>query len=260
MGSLGRMVIAASGAINHELLVKCAQEKFSSISKQSKNKNVILEPACFTSSEFEERWDEMDRAYYAFAYPTPGWNHPDVLPLMFFHQLLGEWDVGMGSAENSAYILARLYYSSPGDPQVDKYFAFNTLYNDIGLFGIYMVAHPFRIQEAILTSRYIMNVIGNSVSSWQLELARNKLKSNILFSLDNTAQITEDIGRQLLTYGRRIHPTELLARIDNVDVNSVRTVIQKYFVNRDHTSVALGAIYEIPDYDKIRKQSYNLRL
>lgn len=123
-----------------------------------------------------------------------------------------------------------------------------------------MVAHPFRIQEAILTSKYMMNVMGDNVSTWQLELARNKLKSNLLFSLDNTAQITEDIARQILTYGRRIHHTELIARIDNVDVNSVRAVIHKYFINKDHTSVALGAVYEVPDYNVIRNHSCSLEL
>merc|ERR1719361_1093627 len=110
---------------------------------------VIREEAVFVGSDFEERWDEMNKAYYAFAYPTPGWNHPDAIPLMFFHQLLGEWDLSMGSAENTTIPLARTYFSDPADPWVDKYFAFNTLYHDIGLFGVYLQCHPYRLLDSI---------------------------------------------------------------------------------------------------------------
>eukprot|EP00494_Astrolonche_serrata_P026615 UN26877 len=228
-----RMVIAASGAVDHDELVKLASEMFGSVPSQTPNGELVHRvPARFTGSDFEERWDEMNKAYYAFAYPTPGWNHPDAIPLMFFHQLLGEWDLSMGSAENSTIPLARTYYSDPADPWVDKYFAFNTLYNDIGLFGIYLSCHPYRLLDAIHYARFQMNEYAYNVRPFEVDLVRNKLKANVLFGLDNCAQVAEDIGRQLLTHGRRIHPTEMLARIDDVDVNALRAAIHKYFIDR----------------------------
>ena len=39
---------------------------------------------------------------------------------MFFHSLLGEWDVSMGHAENSPINLARLLFSNPGN--IDRAF------------------------------------------------------------------------------------------------------------------------------------------
>jgi len=254
-----RMVIAGAGGIDHDELVKAASNYFCSVPAEGP-KHVVRADAIFTGSDFEERWDTMSTCHYAFAYPTPGWNHPDAIPLMFFHQLLGEWDLAKGNAENSPITLARSMFRDPSDPMVDKYFAFNTLYNDIGLFGIYLQCHPYRLKQSIHQARYTMCEYGYTISPWELELARNKLKANVLFGLDNTPQVAEDIGRQLLTHGRRIHPTEMLARIDEVDVNYLRATIQKYFIDRDHCAAALGPTFEIPDYNELRKISSWIRM
>jgi len=255
-----RMVIAAAGAVDHDQLVKLASDYFGAVPANSPTGQTIQRvPAHFTGSDFEERWDEMSKAYYAFAYPTPGWNHPDAIPLMYFHQLLGEWDLSMGSAENTTIPLARTYFSDPADPWVEKYFAFNTLYNDIGLFGIYLCCHPYRLLDSIHYARFQMNEYAYAVKPFEIDLVRNKLKANVLFGLDNTAQVAEDMGRQLLTHQRRIHPTEMLARIDDVDVNAVRTAIHKYFIDRDHVAAALGAVHENSDYQEIRQRSYSKR-
>ena len=66
-----RMVIAASGAVDHEEIVKLASEHFNTVPATGPKK-VFRAPAQFTGSDFEERWDHMDRAHFAFAYPTPG--------------------------------------------------------------------------------------------------------------------------------------------------------------------------------------------
>merc|ERR1712224_455148 len=94
-----------------------------------------------------------------------------------------------------------------------------------------------------------MCAYGYSVSPWELDLVRNKLKSTLMFGLDNSSQVCEDIGRQLLTHQRRIHPSEMMARIDDVDVNALRTCIHRYFIDRDHVSAAFGAIHEVGAYD-----------
>jgi processing peptidase subunit beta len=53
-----------------------------------------------------------------------------------------------------------------------------------------------------------------SVTSAEVERAKNLLKTNMLLQLDGTTPICEDIGRQMLCYGRRIPLHELEARID----------------------------------------------
>ena len=54
----------------------------------------------------------------------------------------------------------------------------------------------------------------SNISDQELERAKNSLKANMLLQLDGTTAIAEDIGRQMLSYGRRIPQHELEARID----------------------------------------------
>lgn len=57
-----------------------------------------------------------------------------------------------------------------------------------------------------------------SLTEAEVERAKNRLKTNMLLQLDGTTPICEDIGRQMLCYGRRIPLHELEARI-NVSSN-----------------------------------------
>ncbi|KAG6518335.1 hypothetical protein ZIOFF_021739 [Zingiber officinale] len=49
-----------------------------------------------------------------------------------------------------------------------------------------------------------------------------QLKSSLQLHIDGTSSVAEDIGRQLLTYGRRIPVPELFARIDAVDASTIK--------------------------------------
>ena len=52
------------------------------------------------------------------------------------------------------------------------------------------------------------------ITDFEVDRAKNLLKTNMLLQLDGTTPVCEDIGRQMLCYGRRIPQHELEARID----------------------------------------------
>lgn len=56
--------------------------------------------------------------------------------------------------------------------------------------------------------------ICNALTDAEVDRAKNLLKTNMLLQLDGTTPVCEDIGRQMLCYGRRIPVHELEARID----------------------------------------------
>ena len=61
----------------------------------------------------------------------------------------------------------------------------------------------------------------NAITDFEVDRAKNLLKTNMLLQLDGTTPVCEDIGRQMLCYGRRIPQHELEARIDVSTITSV---------------------------------------
>ncbi|RVW30419.1 putative mitochondrial-processing peptidase subunit beta, mitochondrial [Vitis vinifera] len=86
-----------------------------------------------------------------------------------------------------------------------------------------------------------------------------QLKSSLLLHIDGTSPVAEDIGRQLLTYGRRIPFAELFARIDAVDASTVKRVANRFIFDRDVAIAAMGPIQGLPDYNWFRRRTYWLR-
>lgn len=89
--------------------------------------------------------------------------------------------------------------------------------------------------------------------------ARNQLKASILFSQDGTTGIAEDIGRNLLVYGRRLPKAELFARIDAVDAAAVKGVANRFILDQDVAVAAMGDTQFLPDYTWLRRRTYWLR-
>merc|ERR1712080_573875 len=99
----------------------------------------------------------------------------------------------------------------------------------------------------------------NSVDDFEVDRAKNALKTNMLLQLDGTTAICEDIGRQMLSLGRRIPPHELEARIDAVNAELVRDVCLKYIYDKCPVVAAVGPVENCPDYTQIRSNMYWFR-
>jgi len=249
-----RMVIAGAGAIDHNQLVDLSGKYFGSVPTKGK-RPIELEPAAFSGSDIRDRHDDMELAHIALAYPTAGWNDPDSFALSVIQCMLGSWDQ---KSQGGQYNLSRMISSISGDHLAASIQTFNTQYSDTGLFGVYAVAGPQGLEEVMYhITRAITNVCYNCDPT-ALAAAKNNLKM-LMLAPDGSSAVCEEIGRQVLLYGRRMHPSEIVARIDAVDEAAVKNVANRYFYDRDHALAAIGPIFELPDYDWIRRKSYWLR-
>lgn len=73
------------------------------------------------------------------------------------------------------------------------------------------------------------------------------------------AGMAEDIGRNLLVYGRRIPRAELFARIDAVDAETVKAVAYRFFNDQSLTAAMMGDTQNVPDYNWLSRRTYWLR-
>lgn len=100
------------------------------------------------------------------------------------------------------------------------------------------------------------NRIGKNAHDSEVERAKNRLKASLLMSLDGTTAVAEDIGRQLLTYGRRLTPAEVFLRIDAVTTADVMRVASDHCEDTEPAVAAIGCLAGFPDYNFIREWTY----
>jgi len=251
-----RMVLAAAGGVEHGRLVDLAHQHFDGLSATYTGEIPVLPQARFTGSEIRMRDDGMPLAHIAVAVEGCGWESGDNIALMVANTLIGSWDRSHGGGTNLASNLASK--SAQGN-LCHSFQSFNTCYTDTGLWGIYFVSEGDKIEDMLFNVQEEWMRLCATVTEFEVQRAKNLLKTNMMLMLDGSTPICEDIGRQLLCYGRRLPLTELDARIDAVDAQMVRDICIKYVYDKCPAVAAVGPVEQLPDYSRIRSSMYWLR-
>lgn len=250
-----RMVIAASGGVKHEDLVEQVKLHFTKLSTDPTTaaQLVAKEPATFTGSEVRMIDDDIPLAQFAVAFNGASYTDPDSVALMVMQSMLGSWNKNAGGGKHMGSELAQRV----GINEIaESMMAFNTNYKDTGLFGVYAVAKPDCLDDLAWAIMQEVSKLSYRVSEADVTRACNQLKSSLLLHIDGTSPVAEDIGRQLLTYGRRISFAELFARIDAVDASVVKRVANRFIYDQDIAIAAMGPIQKLPDYNWFRRRTY----
>ena len=92
----------------------------------------------------------------------------------------------------------------------------------------------------------------NAIPPPQVSRAKAQLKASLLLGLDGTTAVAEDIGRQIVTSGRRLAPQEIEAAVDSVSVGDVMRVAKKYLWDKDIAVAAVGRVEGLQDYSRVR--------
>ncbi|KAK6128882.1 hypothetical protein DH2020_037399 [Rehmannia glutinosa] len=251
-------VVVASGAVKHEDFVEEVKKLFTKLSSDptTASELVAKEPAIFTGSEVRMLDDDVPLAQFAVAFEGASWTDPDSIALMVMQSMLGSWNQNaIGGKHMGSELAQRVGINEIAESMM----AFNTNYKDTGLFGVYAVAKPDCLDDLAYAIMYEMTKLCYRVSEADVIRARNQLKSSLLLHIDGTSPVAEDIGRQMLTYGRRIPYAELFARIDAVDASTVKRVANRFIFDRDVAISAVGPIQGLPDYNWFRRRTYWLR-
>merc|ERR1711998_769554 len=146
--------------------------------------------------------------------------------------------------------------------------SFNTTYSQTGLFGVYGVAEHTDVENFLYIQMNELVRMCHKLSDFEVERAKNQLKTTVATQLaDGTSALCEDIGRQVLTYGRHMPVEELFARIDAVDADAVNRVAYEYIHDKDLAFVSFGPRDDgkakprrvIPDYNWLHRRTFWLR-
>uniref|UniRef100_A0A0K0DIR5 Mitochondrial-processing peptidase subunit beta n=1 Tax=Angiostrongylus cantonensis TaxID=6313 RepID=A0A0K0DIR5_ANGCA len=205
----GRMVLSAAGGVNHKEVVGLAEKYFGGLQHGDASAN--FHPAEFKPCEIHLPVVGMDLIYGAIVVEGVSWTHEDNLALMVANTLIGEWDRSRGFGVNAP---SRLALRLGHDAGVQSFQAFNTCYKDTGLIGVYFVAEETASETLVDSIVNEWRWLASEVDAESVNCGKRTLLTNLLLMLDGSTPICEDIGRQLLCYGRRIPVPELELRIE----------------------------------------------
>ncbi|KAK7464729.1 Mitochondrial-processing peptidase subunit beta [Stygiomarasmius scandens] len=249
-----RMVLVGTGGVDHNSLVQLAEKHFSSLpvspSPIPLGRLSDARKPTFVGSEVRVRNDEIPTANIAIAVEGVGWSSPDYFPMMVMQSIFGNWDRSLGA---SPLLSSRLSHIISSNNLANSFMSFSTSYSDTGLWGIYLVSENLvNLDDLTHFTLKEWTRMSMAPTEAEVERAKSQLKAGLLLGLDGTTAVAEDLGRQLVTTGRRMSPKQIENAVDAVGVEDIKRVAQKYLWDKDISIAALGNIEGLLDYNRIR--------
>jgi len=230
-----RMVLAASGRVDHDRLVELAQAKFGNLAA---GMNGSVAPARYIGGDTREQRD-LEQVHVCLGFDGVAYEHEDFYPLQIFSTLFGG---GMSSRLFQEVREQRgLCYSV---------FSFAAAYHDGGLFGIYAGTGEKEVEELVPVVCGELAKVASTLNEAEVARARAQHKASILMSLESPTGRAEQLARHLLIYGRAIPPEELKARVEAVDAASIRRAAERLAKTKPSVA-ALGPIGKLEEYARI---------
>lgn len=236
-----RIVLVGAGGVDHDELVKLAEKHFSSLPVSSNPIPLgrLAHPRSgFVGSEVRIRDDDIPCAHVAIAVEGVGWSSPDYFPMLVMQSIMGNWDRSLGAAP---LLSSRLSHIISSNNLANSFMSFSTSYSDTGLWGIYLVSENLmNLDDMAHFTLKEWTRMSTAPTDVEVERAKSQLKAGLLLSLDGTTAIAEDIGRQLVTTGRRMTPKQIENAVDAVTTEEIKRVAQKYLWDTDVSRMYLG--------------------
>lgn len=229
------MVLSAAGCVDHNELVKLAQNTFSNLPR---GEQASREPAIYTGGQSIVA-RELEQAHLILGFEGVGYEDPDFHAAAVLSTLLGG---GMSSRLFQEIREKRgLVYSI---------YSFVPSYSDSGLFGIYAGTGEEETRELIPLVCDEIKKICDSVGTDELIRARAQIKASILMALESSSSRCEQLARQMMVFGRPLPTEEIVASIEAVDRDAILNTAQRIF-STPLTIAALGPISKLENFEEI---------
>ena len=201
------MVVSATGAVDHAVVVEEVGRLFGQFNGPAK---VAPQSAKFGGgSKLEAR--DLEQVHIAFALEGVPQRDPALYSLQVFTSVLGG---GMSSRLFQEVREKRgLCYSIS---------AFHMPYTDTGMFGIYAGTDAGDVNELMRVAIEETSRAADGITEAEVDKAKAQMKVGLLMALESSGARARQLANQILIYGRPIPLTEIVAKVENVTVESAR--------------------------------------
>ncbi|MEO1293867.1 MAG: pitrilysin family protein [Pseudomonadota bacterium] len=227
-----RIVFAAAGAVEHEAIVRLAEEQFGDLSPFDGGGT---DPAAYSGGEHRAEKD-LEQAHVVLGFEAPSYRDPDLFAAQVYATVLGG---GMSSRLFQEVRERRgLCYSVFSSPQH---------FEETGLLSIYAGTGGEQVRELIEVSLDQMRLTACEATEAELSRARAQIRAGLLMGLETPSSRCERLARSLLAHGRVVPVAELLGKIDAVDRDALYRVGQRIIAAAPPTLTLYGPVSGAPD-------------
>ena len=202
-----RIVIAASGAVDPDAILRLAEARFGDLAP---GVPPPFTPASFAGGARHDR-RAFEQAHWAFACPGLAATDPAMPALGLFTQAVGG---GMSS---------RLFQQLREDRGLAySIYAWGQGFSDCGIFAVNCATDRAKAGEAMTLARDIIARAAEDLTEAELNRARAQIEAGLLMSLETVQGRADQMARSIEVHGRILPPAELVGELRAVDVAAAR--------------------------------------
>lgn len=225
------IVLAAAGNVNHGDFVEMVRKNFEGVlteKKHSGGPGQVCQPDYKKKEKIYK--SKTEASHICIGGPGCSRVSKDKYPLSLFTNILG------GSMSS------RLFQKIREEKGLSyAIFASNTQYTDGGVTVIYAATSTGSVNRVLdLIHKEIAMLKKTGVPADELAVAKENIKGNIVLGVEDISSRMFRLGKALLVDSDVLTIDEILKRIDNVTIEQVNEVINRYFREEDLSSVIIS--------------------
>ncbi len=226
-----RIILSAAGAVDPDRLRAAAERLFGHLAPRPR---LAVLPAQFAGGERREARD-LEQVHVAMAFESPGVRDEAAFTAQIYATAVGG---GMSSRLFQELRERRgLCYTI---------FAQAGAYEDTGLITLYAGTGAHQIRELTELTMDELRRAADGLTTAELDRARAQLKAGMLMGLESPSARAERLARMLAIWGRVPEIDEIVAKIDAVTPERLRTFAEGLAMRADPAMALLGPVEDAP--------------
>ena len=211
--------------------------KTATATRPNLDKNVYVPALMFI------RDDEMYNSNIGVFYDAPSIKHQDYYAFLLLKHMFGSFRIDKHAEHlNDVKKQYNSMHALLGDlPDVTMAESHYFAYSDSGIFGNYFFGNEVFTRQMNYCGVCLPTIYSHYLNDVEVVRGRNHLWNSLL-TRESTYDINKDVGRQLLSVGRRVHRSEIATRVSHFDNYHIKHLCNEWFYDAEPSFTNWGPI------------------
>jgi len=242
--SPSRVIVVGVG-VEHARMLETVEKVFGEMASSSP-----AEPELATYYGGDMRMQgEPGQAHIAIALEGVACDDKDMLALATLQSMLGGGDQFSAGGPGKG-LTSRIFRNVLSNPEVLTANCINVSYKDSGLFGVQATCDSQYADKTVKLLTQELSRLRKPFTEEEVSRAKNMTRSSLFLNLETKGIVCEDLGRQVLFYGKRRSGKEIADQINALTAADLSNAAQRVLATTPSVA-AYGDTGFVPQYDEI---------